>query len=183
LPTRYIKHHGNPFGSKPQPPTTWWCSVDTYKGCKHDQIDKKCSLSQKITNRQFFFSCIESRNIILLVNNMKIKFHFNIINLKDEHFHIDLSRFYKIAFACRKCPILQNGLQIDEIWNIFYFQVMKALKILVYYKIIHVIIIIHKISSVKVGLNIKLTQSSSNLFLILFMIPKFFKFCIQLTIN
>jgi hypothetical protein len=60
--------------------------------------------------------------------NMKIKFHFNIINLKDQHFHVDLSRFYKIASTCRKCSILQNGLQIDEILNISYFQVMKTLK-------------------------------------------------------
>ncbi len=30
--------------------------------------------------------------------DMKINFHFNII-LKDEHFHVDLSRFYKIAFT------------------------------------------------------------------------------------
>jgi hypothetical protein len=60
--------------------------------------------------------------------NMKIKFHFNIINLKYEHFHVDLNSFYKIASTCRKCLILQNGLQVDEILNIFYFQVMKALK-------------------------------------------------------
>ncbi len=29
--------------------------------------------------------------------NMKIKFHFNIVTLKIEHFHVDLNRFYKIA--------------------------------------------------------------------------------------
>ncbi len=58
--------------------------------------------------------------------NMKINFHFNIINLRDEHFHVDLSRFYKIAFTCRKYSILQNGLQVNEILNAFYFQVMKA---------------------------------------------------------
>jgi hypothetical protein len=39
----------------------------------------------------------------------------------------------------------------------------------------HVIIIIHKTFSVKVGLNIKLTQLSSNLLLTLFMIPKVFQ--------
>jgi hypothetical protein len=60
--------------------------------------------------------------------NMKINFHYNIINLKDEHFHVDLSRFYKIAFTCMKCPILQNGLQVNEILNVFYFQAMKASK-------------------------------------------------------
>jgi hypothetical protein len=60
--------------------------------------------------------------------NMKIKFHFNIINLKDEHFHVDLSRFYKIAFICKKCSILQNGLKVDEILNVLYFQVNGALK-------------------------------------------------------
>ncbi len=66
--------------------------------------------------------------LFYLMINMKIKFHFNIINLKYEYFHVDLSRFYKIAFTCRKCLILQNGLQVNEILNIFYFQVMKALK-------------------------------------------------------
>jgi hypothetical protein len=60
--------------------------------------------------------------------NMKINFLFNIINLKDEHFHVNLSRFHKIASTCKKCSILQNGLQVDEILNIFYFQVMKTLK-------------------------------------------------------
>lgn len=30
--------------------------------------------------------------------NMKIKFHFNIIDLKDEHFHVNSNRFYKIAY-------------------------------------------------------------------------------------
>jgi hypothetical protein len=115
--------------------------------------------------------------------NMKINFHFSIINLKDEHFHVGLHIFYKITSTCKKCLILQNGLQVDEILNIFYFQVMKALKNNWYYKIMHVIIIIDKISSVKVGLNTKLTQSGSNLLLTLFMIPKFFKFYSQLIIN
>ncbi len=60
--------------------------------------------------------------------NVKIKFHFNIINLKYEHFHVDLNIFYKFASTCKKWLILQNGFQVDEILNIFYFQVMKALK-------------------------------------------------------
>jgi hypothetical protein len=60
--------------------------------------------------------------------NMKINFHINIITLKDEHFHVDLSTFYKITSTYKYCLILQNGLQIDEILNVFYFQVMKALK-------------------------------------------------------
>ncbi len=47
----------------------------------------------------------------------------------------------------------------------------------------HVIITIHKTFSVKVDLNTKLTQSGSNPLPFLFMIPKFFKFYIQLTIN
>ncbi len=47
----------------------------------------------------------------------------------------------------------------------------------------HAIIIIHKTSSVKVNLNTKLTLSGWNLFFTSFMIlPKFFQFCIQLTI-
>jgi hypothetical protein len=53
--------------------------------------------------------------------NMKIKFHFKIINLKDEHFHVYLSRFYKIASTCKKRSILQNGLQVDELLKVFSF--------------------------------------------------------------
>jgi hypothetical protein len=60
--------------------------------------------------------------------NMKIIFQFIIIILKNEHLHVDLSRFYKIASTCKKCPILQNGLQIDEILIFFYFQINGALK-------------------------------------------------------
>jgi hypothetical protein len=59
---------------------------------------------------------------------MKIIFQFNIIILKNEHIHVDISRFYKIASICKKCPILQNGLQVDEILTFFYFQVNGALK-------------------------------------------------------
>jgi hypothetical protein len=96
--------------------------------------------------------------------NMKIIFHFNILILKTEHLHVNLSRFTKIALTCRKFPILQNGLQVNEILNFFYFQVNGALKKFVYYQIMHVIIIIHKPSNVKIGLNTKLTLSCSNLF-------------------
>ncbi len=59
---------------------------------------------------------------------MKINFFFNIISLKNENFHVNLSRFYKIASTCKKCLILQNGLQVDEILNVFYFQVNGTLK-------------------------------------------------------
>jgi hypothetical protein len=60
--------------------------------------------------------------------SMKIIFHINIIILKNEHLHVDLSKFYKIASICKKCLILQNGLKEDEILNFFYFQVNGALK-------------------------------------------------------
>jgi hypothetical protein len=63
-----------------------------------------------------------------------------------------------------KCLNLQNGLEVDKILNVFYFQINGALKIPMYYKIMHVIIIMHKTYSVKVGLNTKLTQSCSNYF-------------------
>jgi hypothetical protein len=56
---------------------------------------------------------------------MKIIFHFNIVILKNEHFHVD---FTKITSTCRKFLVLQNGLQVNEILNFFYFQVNGALK-------------------------------------------------------
>jgi hypothetical protein len=43
------------------------------------------------------------------MSNMKIKFHFNIIDLKDEHFCVDSSRFYKFTSICKKYLILQMG--------------------------------------------------------------------------
>jgi len=52
-------------------------------------------------------------------------FHLNIINLKYEHFHVDLNIFYKIAYTCKKCLILQNGLQVDEILNVSTFKLWK----------------------------------------------------------
>jgi hypothetical protein len=60
--------------------------------------------------------------------NMEINFHFNNINMKDEHFHVDLNRFYKIAYTCRKCSILQNGLQIDELLLLLLFSKFENLK-------------------------------------------------------
>jgi hypothetical protein len=57
--------------------------------------------------------------------NMKIIFHFNVIILKNEHFHVD---FINVASICKNFLILQNGLQIDGILNFFYFQVNGALK-------------------------------------------------------
>jgi hypothetical protein len=54
---------------------------------------------------------------------------------------------------------------------------------IVYYQIMHAIIIIHKNSSVKIGLNTKLALLSSNLLLTSFMIPRFFQFIIQFITN
>jgi hypothetical protein len=59
--------------------------------------------------------------------------------------------------------MLQNGLQVNEVLEFIYFQVNEALKKYVYYQIMHAIIIIHKTSSIKVGLNTKLILSNSNL--------------------
>jgi hypothetical protein len=60
--------------------------------------------------------------------NMKLIFHSNTIILKNEHLHVYLSRFYKnCIYLHMKCPMLQNGLQINEILNFFNFQVNGAL--------------------------------------------------------
>jgi hypothetical protein len=55
--------------------------------------------------------------------NMKIIFHFNIIILKNKHLHVGLNKICKITSTCKKFPILQNGLLVDEILNFVYFQV------------------------------------------------------------
>jgi len=69
----------------------------------------------------YYYDCTEILFIYSMIS-MKIIFHFNIKNFKNKHFHIYLNKIYKIAFACKKCSILQNGLQVDEILNFFYFQ-------------------------------------------------------------
>ncbi len=97
-------------------------------GCRHGQVDQNCSLSHKKLQVNNFLNALKVEIFMYTMINMKKKIHFNIINLKDEHFLVDLSRFYNIAFTCKKCPILQNGLQVSEILNVFYFQVMKASK-------------------------------------------------------
>jgi hypothetical protein len=57
----------------------------------HKKIQVGTKIIDALKVRILFYSMI----------NMKINFHFNIINLKDEHFHVDLSRCSKIASACR----------------------------------------------------------------------------------
>jgi hypothetical protein len=120
-------------------------------------------MSQKITSRQKKkFDALEIE-ILFLMYNMKIIFHSYIGIFLNEHLRLNLNRFYKIASTCRKFHILQNGLQIDKILNFLYFKLMKPKEILVHYHIMHVIIIIHKTSNVKVDLNKKLTLLTSNI--------------------
>jgi hypothetical protein len=47
-------------------------------------------VTQKITSGQFFFNALKIEILFYTMINMKIKIRFNIINLKDEHFHVDL---------------------------------------------------------------------------------------------
>ncbi len=76
------------------------CNVN-YKNhwCRHGQVNKKCFLSQKITSGHKKFDALKVGILFYSMINMKIN-HFNII-LKYEHFHVDLSRFYKIAVTCK----------------------------------------------------------------------------------
>jgi hypothetical protein len=60
---------------------------------------------------------------------MKIIFHFNIIILKKEYLHVYLCRFYKMD-----CKYIKY-------WTFSIFKLMEPKKILVYYQIMHVIII------------------------------------------
>jgi hypothetical protein len=102
--------------------------VKTWLSKKKKNLDtKNYKWTQKI------FDALKVEILFYSMISMRIIFHFNIIILKNEHLHVDLSRFYKIASTCRKCAILQNGLQVDVILNFFYFQENGALKIHVYY--------------------------------------------------
>jgi hypothetical protein len=46
--------------------------------------------------------------------------------LRNPILKVELSRILKIIFSCKKCPILQNGLHVDEI--LIFFQFNGALK-------------------------------------------------------
>jgi hypothetical protein len=48
------------------------------------------------------------------MTNMIIIFHFMIIMLQNPILKVDLS-FFLNAFICTRCPILQNGLKVDEV--------------------------------------------------------------------
>ncbi len=72
---------------------------------------------------QKIFDALKLKILFYSMINMKTIFHFNIIVLKNKHLHVDLNKIFKITATCRKFPILQNGLLVDEIFNFVYFQV------------------------------------------------------------
>jgi hypothetical protein len=55
---------------------------------------------------KMFLDALKIEILFYSMINMKLNFYFNIINLKYEHFHENLSKFYKFASFCKKCPIL-----------------------------------------------------------------------------
>jgi hypothetical protein len=57
-----------------------------------------------------------------------IIFYFIFKNLKNPILKVRLSRILKNVSTCTKCPILQNGLYIDEILILKNFQFSGALK-------------------------------------------------------
>jgi hypothetical protein len=48
--------------------------------------------------------------------------------LKNSILKIELGKFFKIIYICTKCPILQNGLHVDEIFIYFLKKLNIALK-------------------------------------------------------
>jgi hypothetical protein len=92
-----------------------------------------------------------------------IIFHFNIVNLKNENLYVDLSRVYKNCIYLQEISNITKWVASEWSIELFLFQVNGILKILVYYQIMHAIIIIHKTSSVKIGLNTKLALLGPNL--------------------
>jgi hypothetical protein len=69
--------------------------------------------------------------------------------LKNPILKVKLDRILKKNYTCTKCLILQNGLNVDEILILKNFQLSRALKILRYYQIMNVIIIIYEILNMK----------------------------------
>jgi ketopantoate reductase len=69
--------------------------------------------------------------------------------LKNPILKVKLNKILKNISTCTKCLILQNGLNVDEILIFKNFQLSRALKILMYYQIMNVIIIIYEIWNMK----------------------------------
>jgi hypothetical protein len=57
-----------------------------------------------------------------------IIFYFIFKILKNPILKVRLSRILKNVFTCTKCPILQNGLHVDEILILKFFQFNGTLK-------------------------------------------------------
>jgi hypothetical protein len=71
-----------------------------------------------------------------------IIFHFIFKMLKNPILKVELSRFFQKNSTCTKCLILQNGLHVDEILIKKKINLVEPQKILMYYQIMNVIIII-----------------------------------------
>jgi len=59
---------------------------------------------------------------------MMIIFHFIFKTLRNPILKVELSKVSLNNYTCTKCPILQNGLHVDEILIFKQFQLSRALK-------------------------------------------------------
>jgi hypothetical protein len=105
---------------------------------------------------------------------MMIIFHFIFLMLKIPILKVELSRFLKKSI-CTKCLILQNVLHVDEILFFEKFQLNGALKILMYYQIMNVIMKLYQFFKYEIDLNTILTQLVSNIFSTYFYHTKVFE--------
>jgi hypothetical protein len=75
-----------------------------------------------------FFNVLKVEISFCTIINMMIIFHSIFKMLKKPILKVKLSKFFKNASTYTRCPILQNGLHVDEILIFQKFQVNEALK-------------------------------------------------------
>ncbi len=83
--------------------------------CKQGKVDSSWLLVKKLTCSHEKVLMYWKYNLFCIIINMMIIFYFIFKNLKNPILKVRLSRILKNVSTCTKCPILQNGLYIDEI--------------------------------------------------------------------
>ncbi len=86
------------------------------------------SMSKQITCNHEFFNVLKVENLFCAIINMMKIFHFLFKMLKKPHFESIVKYKNLNASICKRCPILQNGLHVEETLNLLRNQVNGALK-------------------------------------------------------
>ncbi len=85
------------------------------RGCKQSKVNGSLLFVQKINVAMNFFNIVLKLFFFSKIISMMIIFHFIFKMLKNPILKVELSRISKNISTCTKCPVLQNGLHVDEI--------------------------------------------------------------------